>query len=124
MTERLVNCSGETMVAAEIRYFLILYEEQNFTRAARRCGVSQPSMTNGIKRLERRFGGKLFHRTRSSQSETRATDLAEALKPHFERISDSARQAQRIAQRLLASGTRAGKKNDMHPHGPTDGSPP
>ena len=28
----------------QIRYFLALCEERNFTRAAKRCGVSQPSL--------------------------------------------------------------------------------
>jgi DNA-binding transcriptional LysR family regulator len=32
----------------QIHYFLALCEEYNFTRAARRIGVSQPSLTNAI----------------------------------------------------------------------------
>jgi DNA-binding transcriptional LysR family regulator len=47
---------------SQIRYFLALCEERNFTRAARRCGVSQPSMTNAIKALEAELGATLFHR--------------------------------------------------------------
>ena len=46
----------------QIRYFLALCEERNFTRAARRSGVSQPSLTNGIIALERELGGALFQR--------------------------------------------------------------
>ena len=46
----------------QIRYFLALSEELNFTRAAKQCGVSQPSLTNGIIELERHFGGALFRR--------------------------------------------------------------
>ena len=46
----------------QIRYFLALCEERNFTRAARRCGVSQPSLTNAIIGLERELGGALFQR--------------------------------------------------------------
>jgi DNA-binding transcriptional LysR family regulator len=89
------------MVSAQIRYFLVLYDELNFTRAAKRCGVSQPSLTSGIKNLESRFGGRLFYRIRSSQSQTQPTALAIALKPHFQRMIDSARQAERIADQLL-----------------------
>ena len=46
----------------QIRYFLALCEELNFTCAARRCGVSQPLLTNGIGALERDLGETLFHR--------------------------------------------------------------
>jgi DNA-binding transcriptional LysR family regulator len=88
------------MVIAQIRYFLILYEELNFTRAAELCDVSQPSLTNGIKSLERQYGGRLFDRARSPRSQTQPTELAQALKPHFERIIDSAGQARKIAERL------------------------
>jgi DNA-binding transcriptional LysR family regulator len=98
------------MVPAQIRYFLILYDELNFTRAAKRCGVSQPSLTNGIKDLESRFGGKLFDRVSSSQSQTRPTDLAVALKPHFKRMIDSALQAERIADQFLKEKPESAKK--------------
>ena len=33
----------------QIRYFLALSETLNFTRAAERCNVSQPTLTAGIK---------------------------------------------------------------------------
>src|SRR5205823_7287699 len=50
------------MQMQQIRYFLALCEERNFTRAARRCGVSQPSLTNAMIALERELGGALFQR--------------------------------------------------------------
>src|SRR3954462_9608922 len=43
----------------QIRYFVMLCSERNFTKAARRCGVSQPSLSNGIKALESELGGQL-----------------------------------------------------------------
>ena len=48
------------MQLQQIKYFLVLHEELSFTRAARRCGVSQPSLTGCIKRLEAELGGPLF----------------------------------------------------------------
>ena len=50
------------MQMQQIRYFLALCEERNFTRAAGRCGVTQPSLTNAIIALERALGGALFQR--------------------------------------------------------------
>jgi DNA-binding transcriptional LysR family regulator len=41
------------MEMQHIRYFLALSEELNFTIAAKRCGITQPSLTNAIKALER-----------------------------------------------------------------------
>ena len=50
------------MQMQQVHYFLALCEDLNFTRAARRCRVSQPSLTNGISALERDLGGALFDR--------------------------------------------------------------
>src|SRR5262245_51098697 len=49
-----IDSARWTMQMHQIRYFLALCEERNFTRAARRCGVSQPSLTNAIIGLERK----------------------------------------------------------------------
>jgi Bacterial regulatory helix-turn-helix protein, lysR family len=38
------------MQMQQVHYFLALCEELNFTRAARRCGVSQPSLSNSSRR--------------------------------------------------------------------------
>jgi LysR family hydrogen peroxide-inducible transcriptional activator len=46
----------------QVRYFLAIADELNFTRAAERCKASQPSLTRAIKKLEEEFGGRLFHR--------------------------------------------------------------
>jgi LysR family hydrogen peroxide-inducible transcriptional activator len=54
----------------QIRYFLALCEERNFTRAAKRCGVAQPSLTNAIKYLERELGQALFYRSRTGAALT------------------------------------------------------
>ena len=46
----------------QIRHFLALCEECNFTRAAKWSGITQPSLTNAISALERESGGALFQR--------------------------------------------------------------
>ncbi|OUR87209.1 hypothetical protein A9Q81_26210 [Gammaproteobacteria bacterium 42_54_T18] len=43
----------------QIRYFLTLSETLNFTRAAEQCFVSQPALTQAIRRLEDELGGEL-----------------------------------------------------------------
>jgi DNA-binding MarR family transcriptional regulator len=59
------------MEMQQIRYFLALCEAGNFSRAAARCGISQPSLSNAIKQLEAELGGPLFernHKTSRSRS--------------------------------------------------------
>ena len=56
----------------QVSYFLALCEEQNFTRAAKRCGVAQPSLTRAIQQLEQEFGNRLFERNNTT---VRLTDL-------------------------------------------------
>lgn len=46
-----------------LRYFLAVIDEGNFSRAAGRCNVSQPTLSVGIAKLERLTGRKLFDRT-------------------------------------------------------------
>lgn len=46
----------------QLRYFVAVAETANFTKAAERCFVSQPSLSQQILNLEAEVGQKLFHR--------------------------------------------------------------
>jgi DNA-binding transcriptional LysR family regulator len=80
----------------QIRYFLALCEERNFTRAAKRCGVSQPSLTNAIIGLEQKLGGALFQR----KPLVSLTVLGHAVHPYFDRIAQNVDQAREAAQAM------------------------
>ncbi len=45
-----------------LRFFVAVYEEKNLSRAAEKCFVSQPNISNGIKQLEESIGKTLFTR--------------------------------------------------------------
>src|SRR3954447_15260170 len=78
----------------QIRYFLAVCEELNFTRAAERCNVAQPSLTRAIKLLEEELGGQLFHRERTN---THLSELGRMVKPHLEEVYAQAQEAKRQA---------------------------
>ena len=80
----------------QIRYFLALCEERSFTRAAKRCGVSQPSLTNAIIELEQELGGVLFQR----KPLITLTVLGDAVHPYFDRIAQNADHAREAAEAM------------------------
>jgi DNA-binding transcriptional LysR family regulator len=80
----------------QVHYFLTLCAELNFTRAARRCGVSQPSLSNAISALERELGGALFHRKPSIA----LTGLGRMVRPYLNEIARNADRAREVARTL------------------------
>src|SRR3954469_23418736 len=85
------------MEMSQIRYFRALCEELNFTRAAEKCNVSQPSLTRAIRLLEEEFGGPLFHRERTN---THLSELGRLVKPHLDQIFEQTQLAARHAREL------------------------
>lgn len=63
----------------QLKYVKALVEEGSFVGAANRCGVTQPTLSNGITQLEVEMGGRLFRRTTRS---VRMTPYGEQLLPH------------------------------------------
>lgn len=68
----------------DLRLFVVLAEEKHFSRAAAVAGVSQPTLTRSLARLERTVGARLMDRTTRSvelteQGRRLAADLVEVL---------------------------------------------
>jgi len=54
----------------QLKYFVALARTGNFTRAAEACFVSQPSLSQQIKKLEDELGEELVHRSRQQTTLT------------------------------------------------------
>jgi len=85
----------------QVRYFLSAVSELNFTKAAEKCNVSQPSLTRAIKQLEAELGGDLFRRERP---QAQLTDLGQRMLPLLRQCYDSA-----VGARSLASAIKGGE---------------
>lgn len=57
---------------ADLTAFLVVAQERSFTRAAARLGMSQPALSQILRRLEARLGLRLLRRTTRSVSPTEA----------------------------------------------------
>lgn len=84
----------------QVRYFLAVCEELNFTRAAGRCHVTQPSLTRAIQMLEKEFGGFLFHRQRPS---VQLTELGRVVQPYLRSIWEQTLAAKAQARAFAAA---------------------
>jgi DNA-binding transcriptional LysR family regulator len=73
------------MHLSQVRYVIALNEEMQFTAAARRCGVSQPTLTVGIRKLEDELGQRLFVR----KPDVTLTEFGRRVLAQFYAISDA-----------------------------------
>lgn len=55
--------SADGFMFKQLELMLALHREQHFGRASEACGVSQPTLSNGIRALEERLGMILVQRT-------------------------------------------------------------
>jgi DNA-binding transcriptional LysR family regulator len=72
------------METQHVRYFLAVCDELSFSRAAQKCGIKQPSLSEAIKRMEQAIGGDLFVRA----SPVRLTALGLKLRPIYVQINE------------------------------------
>ncbi len=85
----------------QLAYFVAVAEEHSFTRAAERCGVAQPSLSQQVRVLESDLGSLLVHRLRGN---ARLTDAGETLLPVARRMLADAETARREIRELAELG--------------------
>lgn len=76
----------------QLRYFLAIVDNGNFSRAAAQCNVAQPTLSVGIAKLERALGARLFAR---SNQRVQLTDPGTRFLSFARRIEGDFNAAQR-----------------------------
>lgn len=74
----------------QLKYFLSVAQTLNFSEAARRNGLTQPSISHHISELEKQLGCRLFVRSKRSVV---LTDAGKAFLPHALEIVEISRKA-------------------------------
>jgi DNA-binding transcriptional LysR family regulator len=79
------GADGVRLEQGEVEVFLVLAEELHFGRTAERLGLSQPRVSQLLRSLERRIGGRLFERSSRRVALTPLGDrLLEGARPAYD----------------------------------------
>jgi DNA-binding transcriptional LysR family regulator len=100
----------------ELRYFIAVAEELNFTRAAERLGMAQPPLSVAVGKLERKLGVRLLERTSRRVTLTPAgATLLEQGRIAVESLTAAVERARRQGTRpdRLTVAVKAGSGTDL-----------
>lgn len=96
------------MELRQLRYFVAVAREQNFTRAAEQLNIAQPPLSRQIRQLEHEVGVRLIERgsrpVRLTEPGKLFYDQAAQVLEHVERMTEMARQLSETARTRLGIG--------------------
>jgi DNA-binding transcriptional LysR family regulator len=85
---------GPRVELRQLKYFVAVAEESNFSRAAGRMYLSQPALSQQVRKLEQELGVTLFHRTKNHVELTEAGKvLLEGARRALVLVEQAAREA-------------------------------
>lgn len=85
----------------QLRYFVAVAETGSFSRGAERCGITQPSLSQQILKLEGELGQKLFDRLGRT---VQMTPSGRILLPRAQRILAEVNSASKAVQQDIVEG--------------------
>lgn len=98
----------------ELRYFIMVAEELNFTRAAARLGMAQPPLSAAIAKLERKLGVTLLERTSRRVTLTAAGALLlEQGRIAVDGVTAAVERTRRQGERVLTVAVKPGIGTDL-----------
>ncbi len=83
------------MTLTELRYIVILAQEKHFGKAADRCHVSQPTLSVGVKKIEKELGIYIFERSKNS---VRLTPVGESIVEQARKVLEQTQVIRELAQ--------------------------
>jgi len=95
-TEGEGKASPVIMTLTELRYIVALAREKHFGRAAEKCFVSQPTLSQAVRKLEDELGVTLFER---SAAEVAVTEIGQKVVEQSQRVLEQANAVKEIAKR-------------------------
>lgn len=102
------------MELRHLRYFVVVAEELNLTRAAARLHVAQPALSRQIKDLEEELNAPLFERTRKGVQLTRGgRTFYPKARAILQQAADAANEA-RTAAGIIAGRLAIGYPSGIH----------
>jgi LysR family hydrogen peroxide-inducible transcriptional activator len=97
------------MKMQQVRYFLAMCSVLSFSRAAKLCDVSQPTISTAILDLEDELDGPLFHRAPSIA----LTALGKSVQPHLVAIWRESNRVHKIAKAARQRRRRNSKRTRL-----------
>jgi len=100
----------------DLKYIVSVAESHHFGKAAKRCFVSQPTLSGQIKKLEEELGVSIFERTNRS---VEVTPVGERILNHARQILEQVDVIQKVAQTYqdpLAGPLRIGAIPTLSPY--------
>ncbi len=91
------------MTITQLNYILALDKSKNFTKAAKACKISQPSLSTQIQKLEEELGVEIFDRTKKP---IRSTEIGKILINQFKVIID---ESSNVSELIIKSKEKINK---------------
>ncbi len=91
------------MTITQLNYILALDKSKNFTKAAKACKISQPSLSTQIQKLEEELGVEIFDRTKKP---IKSTEIGKILINQFKVIID---ESSNVSELIIKSKEKINK---------------